>query len=472
MLSIVEDDEVDDSGGLVPYAPDFTPATLGRKIGAANVLTWLLTHAKGRAKADLANVIARDCLAHIAEPKDRRDMASHVVQALQNYHLVEVDDAEVVSLTTDGRAILGAPAAQRDEAFARHILTVCNGYRLVEEIQRLTLGGQRATLEALTEVLDRASTSKSISSMKAWLERAGVLRAGRSYQVDDARLDEVLGNGATRLLGLDERQLEFILAARVLSAQHGTPVLEAADVKALAESRRPGVRLPSKALGAFARSLVEQGFFSEEAKVRTKGGTRVALRFSARGLELTDDQLRGLVGQASGGLPIGKLLPVADVVAALAAGTINERGHAGEMLAVHACLLLGLRVVSWRSRAPAEIDLIAERTMGLSYQRWHVQVKNTDNDLDVDRVDREIGVAAGTGATHILFVVPRAGVSQTAQAELDAKTRLTHLQPYVLSAAAFDAPVQVGRLLRELRGQEARQTRIKRMEAERRERAG
>ena len=147
-------------------------------------------------------------------------------------------------------------------------------------------------------------------------------------------------------------------------------------------------------------------------------------------------------------------------------------GTTGEMLAVHACLLLGLRVVSWRSRAPAEIDLIAERTMGLSYQRWHVQVKNTDNDLDVDRVDREIGVAAGTGATHILFVVPRAGVSQTAQAELDAKTRLTHLQPYVLSAAAFDAPVQVGRLLRELRGQEARQTRIKRMEAERRERAG
>jgi hypothetical protein len=140
------------------------------------------------------------------------------------------------------------------------------------------------------------------------------------------------------------------------------------------------------------------------------------------------------------------------------------------MLAVHASLMLGVRVVGWRTRAPVEIDLTAERTCALTYQRWHVQVKNTEGDVDSDRVDREIGAAAGTGATHLLFVVPRAGLTAPARAEIDAKNKLTHLHIFVLTQPSFGTPVKVATLLRELRGQEARLARIKRTEAERRER--
>jgi hypothetical protein len=168
-------------------------------------------------------------------------------------------------------------------------------------------------------------------------------------------------------------------------------------------------------------------------------------------------------------MPLEKLRPIGDALDALGKGTTEERGQLGEMLAVHACLMLGLRVVAWRKRAPVEIDLSAERTVGLSYQRWHLQVKNIDGDLDADRVDREIGAAAGTGATHLLFVVPRGGVTGTAQLEIDTKNRLTHFHVYLLTAASFAAPIRAS-LIRDLRGQETKLTRIKRMEAERRER--
>jgi hypothetical protein len=139
------------------------------------------------------------------------------------------------------------------------------------------------------------------------------------------------------------------------------------------------------------------------------------------------------------------------------------------MLAVHLCLMLGLRILSWRKRAPqAEIDLIAERRAALTYQRWAVQVKNTGGDLDGDRVDREIGAAAGTGTTHILFVVPRAGLTDPARREIAIRSALLPLHIYVLCREDVDEKSGDALLVR-LRRQEATLASAKRREAERRE---
>jgi hypothetical protein len=465
-----QDEDEEERDGLVPYAPDFTPATLGKRLGADRVLGWLLEHARGSSRATLALAIAEQCLDHVPTPKDRRDMASHVIQGLQNYGLIAIDDEEKVALTSAGASLIEVEGQERDERFARHILTTCNGYRLVEAIQRAELAEQRVGLEILAETLDRNSTSKNISTMRAWLERAGVFAKGKNYKLVEARVDELLGHGTTRLFGLDDRQVEFVLAARILTAQQPTPMLEAAEIKMLAESRTPEVKLPSKALGNFARTLVVRGLFTEHAKAHTKGGTRVTLQLSPQGHELTDGQVRELVKQASSSIPLSELLPIARTLEELERGTAERKGKCGEMLAVHACLMLGLRVVGWRTCDTVEVDLTAERTAALTFQRWRVQVKNTGDDLDADRVDRELGAAAGTGVTHLLFVVPRAGLSATAKAEIDAKNKLTHLHVFHLTRDAFAAPVQVAALIRELRGQEARLTRIKRFEAERRER--
>jgi hypothetical protein len=149
-------------------------------------------------------------------------------------------------------------------------------------------------------------------------------------------------------------------------------------------------------------------------------------------------------------------------------GTTDERGHWGEMLGVHVCLMLGLRVVGWRSRLPVEIDMTAERTVGLAYQRWHIQVKNIEGGLDADRVDREIGAAAGTGATHILFIVPRGSVTVPARAEILAKSRHTALHIFVLHQDSL-VKAELRPMLDSMEMQLITLQRHKRSEAERRE---
>jgi hypothetical protein len=469
MATKTEGEEDTEIEGLVPYAPDFTPRTLGKEIGEDRVLSFLLEQAgKSRAKAELFSSIESKCLTHVKSPQDRRDMASHVYQGLANYGLVDEGEDGTVLLTEKGRELAAASGWDQDMAFARHILTACHGYLLVEAAIRHQLEeGKPPTLESLAKKLDRSATSKNVSTMRAWLARAGVFRSG-GYQVDAAKVDLVLGRDFKRILKLNDAELEFVLAARI--AHQARPgVLQAPDVKLLAETRSPEVKLPAKALSVFVRKLAADGFFRLENSVRAKGGTRISFTMNELALETTDSEARRLLVQTRSRFDLSDVRPLSESVTLLNVGNADQQGLAGEMLAIHVCLMLDLTVLNWRHRLPVEVDLIAERSVALSYQRWHIQVKNTAFDLDADRVDREVGAAAGTGATHILFVVPRAALSSPARAEIVAKTRLTHLHIFWLAREAFEPDPQLGPMLRELRGQQAFITRLKRAEAERRQ---
>jgi hypothetical protein len=277
---------------------------------------------------------------------------------------------------------------------------------------------EKPSLEDLAEILDRASTSKNVSTMKAWLERAGIVSAG--YEVDALRLSEVLGSDASKMLGLSPAELEFLLAASIVAVGEGTDTIDGQHVRKLAQQRNPAVRIRGKSLSGFVRALVDKGLLEQPEIGRGAGGARVTARLAKLALNLTDEQLRALVAQASSGMPLSELKPLDEVLKALEGG--DSDGKLGEMLAVHLCLMMGLRVVAWRERLPAEIDVTADRVAALTYQRFHIQVKNTSGDLEIDRVDREVGAAAGTGATHVLFVVPRASVTRAARAEILAKS--------------------------------------------------
>ena len=74
-----------DSPRRIPFGQDFTPATLGKKLGEDQVLGWLLAAAVVGRRSSFAEAVATDCLAHVANDKDRRDMASHVVTAMRGY---------------------------------------------------------------------------------------------------------------------------------------------------------------------------------------------------------------------------------------------------------------------------------------------------------------------------------------------------------------------------------------------------
>lgn len=448
---------------LVPYAPDFTPALLGREIGEDQVLGRLLElAASGRVKTDLLTAIVELGLSHIRGERNQRDMASHVVQGMGNYGLITTD-GDLTELTPLGAEILGAPPADRDKIFAAHILTHCGGLRFVNEIRRFELRGEIPTMEDLS-FLDRHPTSKSLSTMRAWLGRAGICPGARGYSVSQSALAEILGERTHLLFGLSPLELEFLLAARVSAAQSGSDLLTAAQVATLAEQRRSEVRFRRKSLGILLQKLEERGLAKRTGTRKGAGGSKLTFELCLEGIRLSEKGMRGVLKQAD--VLLTELEPLNRVLPLLHTGTTHEMGQIGEMLGVHACLMLGLNNLVWRKRAPhSEIDLLADRVSGLTYQRWAIQVKNTGGDLSSDRVDREIGAAAGSGVTHLLFVVPRAVLSRPAKAEILHRCRLTPLQIFYLDVEVFSASDVAQAVHRTLAVQSQDLAAIKRREA-------
>ncbi len=457
------------SSSKIPFGQEFTPSTLGKTLGEDRVLGWLLeTAAALGTRTAFSDAIQETCLAHVPKANDRRDMASHVITALRNYKLIEIAEDGSITLTRVAERIRAAERAIRARIFARHILISCQGQRLVDAILRYQLRGERAFLEDLATELEGQPTSKSLSAMRAWLAKAGVIE-GRGYKVNPAAIESLLGSNVVEAYALKPNELELVNAVALLEHQSSSDFVRASEAVSLAKTRNPHVRIPRKSLSGLVKALGKKKVL-EAKKERGVGGTGWTVRLLGAARELTADELRQLVEQSDLGYPLHRLLPLDQVLRQMEAGSTYDRGIAGEMLAVYLCLTLGLRVESWRRRAPAaEIDLIADRTVGLAYQRWSIQVKNTSGNLDIDRVDREIGAAVGLGVTHVLFIVPRAGVTQPALAEMLAKSRITGLQVLLLDRNELAAGVNLDGILKALGKQVALISLAKRTEARRRE---
>ena len=161
-----------ETSNRIPFGQDFTPATLGKKLGEDRVLGWLLANVSVGARAAFAERIAAECLSHVPKDKDRRDMASHVVTALRSYGLIALDADGSIRLTSIGDLLLNAPEAEQDVLFARHIITMCRGQRFLEAVERYELRGHVPDMEDLSTELGESPTSKNISTLRAWLARA------------------------------------------------------------------------------------------------------------------------------------------------------------------------------------------------------------------------------------------------------------------------------------------------------------
>jgi hypothetical protein len=458
-------------GKPVPFGQDFTPATLGKKIGQGAVLRWLLEQAADGSRSRFSDVVAETCLGHIVSRESRRDMTSHVVTAMRAYGLIITPEPGTIELTDVGKLIRDANDEDRDAVFARHIVTMCNGQMFLDAIRRYELRGEVPDLEDLSIELGEQATSKNISTLRAWLSRANVVSARGPYAVNEDGVENLLGHGVAALYGLDRAALEFLLAARILHQQQAAPGLDAVAVATMAEQRAEDLRIKRKSLGQFVQALEERGLVRVLPALAGKGGSRTSFELSDQGIHITEEQLRELLAQSQAGFALSELRPLHEVVAVLNQGNAEQLGRFGEQLAVHLCLILGLRVRSWRKRAPhSEIDLIAERLYGLAYQRWFIQVKNTATGLDGDQVDREIGASVGLGVTHILFVVPRSDtITPQAQAQIRLKSRVTPLHIYYLTEKMLRekrAEPMLALLAKQAKQQEA----DKRDEAERRER--
>ncbi|MBK8591147.1 MAG: hypothetical protein IPN77_18870 [Sandaracinaceae bacterium] len=211
-------------------------------------------------------------------------------------------------------------------------------------------------MRLLTPLLDRHATSKNISTMRAWLARAGPLPTQGLRRVDLGALERLLGEDTSPLFGLSEGEAEFVLAVRLVEEQTGESWVRASAAKTVALQRNPDAAIPHKALSGFVKKLSIEGV-CEVGSAGGSGGSGTTVRLIAAGRDFTDGELRNLLAQSQSGFGTPQRCSRSGSVPAAESDDIHVCGHAGEMMAVHPVAALGLRVEAWRAGAGGEIDL-------------------------------------------------------------------------------------------------------------------
>lgn len=308
--------------------------------------------------------------------------------------------------TAAGKTLLalGKDRAALYEEFARHILLHCQGMNFVQCVLDMRSAGENINLSTLRKSLEERGLSvprgaKHMSTLRLWLEKAGVFVTG--YRVDHRRLGEILG------LGVEE----FEELARFSPEQK-------AYLKTLANIGEPGPhasndieRLATATYGtAFnEKNLPKQVLYPLEAAgyIDLRRGTKKAGRGAKPFLVTATDKLIAevavpLLGQLEEQVHAGirPLLrkPLSAILEEMRAGDRHVRGLALEALAFKLMRLIDLAYVATRLRGTqtggAEVDLVFEGAR-LVFSRWQIQCKNTTR-VSLDDVAKEVGL------THFL----------------------------------------------------------------------
>ncbi len=476
-MNPIDNNQEPDEPSVVPFTRRFSAPSLAKnsRFNEDEVLSRLLEMAQDAPSVDQLKVRIGD--AFLAGRKGRKDIQRFVYYGLIKYGLVEVDASTgIPALTETGSRLLEVTPPEQDVEFAKHILLQVNGVLICETILTYQRRGETPTLEQLSYRLTGQHTATGLSDMRSWLVRAGVL-VGAGYTVDERRFDQLVGETYEAFAGIPREEFEFVLQARVAQLATGQPddALAGQDVRTALLSRRPELFVPGKSLDKFLERIEKRGLIARvEKQTGTKGGTKNAFTLTHLGLARSNEELESLIGQTSLGFPVTRLRSFTALLSSAGAPNLNafEIGRIGEEMSVHVCFALGLRVVGRNVLTPnAELDIVAERTAGLAYQRWVIQAKNYCETTTVrtKHIDREIGAVAGTSVTHILFIMPRAQLTPQARGEVCRKSALTHLNIFFLDADTFGQDFRWSSLARDLERQAKTLAALKAQEARLRE---
>ncbi len=340
--------------------------------------------------------------------RSQRDIAKNIRLSLRAYEIVNADE----QFTDLGRTLLGL-ADLPDRLYselARHILLHLHGLDLLRAVSRLHTLRVSPNLQAIARELEGMGihvppSAVHISTMKLWLEKADVV--GSSFHINQDRVKELIGISLEDVDNLDRFTPEVRAFVRALAAidsavpipsskvrEHATSMthVEFFDLKNLREQ----VIFPLRDLGYIEVTKATSGRGAKAHLIR------ITPKFRAEFILPVLDALA-----RSGGFPVVSLeRPLQEVVAQLSSHDRHQKGLALEMLAMHFCRLLGLRVVDWRRRAVdtggAEVDLIADGT-NYVFTRWQIQCKNTSL-VSHDDVARELGIVGYTRANVVLII--------------------------------------------------------------------
>lgn len=334
---------------------------------------------------------------------NKNKLANNTKLSMRAYGLIAQSDT---SLTEAGRTLydLRADAAALHEAFARHILQHCQGMNLVQCVLDMQAAGEDIDLTKLRSWLEERGLtvprgSKSMSTMRLWLEKAGVFVSG--YRIDQARLNEILGIGVDEFEALAVFSPEQKAYLKALANIGGGGPHSSNEIERLAAATY-GVSFNEKNLPKQVLYPLEK-----EGYVTLQRGTKEEGRGAKPFLVTTTDKfasdlitplIEQLEQQTQADLRPMLRKPLHEIREELNSPDRHVRGLALEALAFKLMRLIDLNYVATRLRGTAtggaEVDVIFEGTR-LIFSRWQVQCKNTAR-VSLDDVAKEVGL------THFL----------------------------------------------------------------------
>ncbi|MGH9920004.1 MAG: restriction endonuclease, partial [Nitrososphaerales archaeon] len=335
------------------------------------------------------------------------DIAKNVRLSLRAYGLVGEDE----QFTTVGRALYDKREVAGDlyAALAKHILLDLHGLDLLRVISHLQQLKIEPTLQAIARELESVGihvppSAVHVSTMKLWLQRAGVI--DERLVIDDRAVRGLIGYGLEEVDRLDEFGPEMRAFIRALAAINPAQAIPSSRVREHAtamshvefdlKNLREQVLYPLRDLGYLEVIKSTSGRGAKAHLVRPTEKFRV---------DFIGPILDALA--KTGGFPRVRLdVPIDQVVRDLRSADRHTKGLALEMLVMHLCRLLGLRVTHWRRRAAdtggAEVDVLADG-MNYVFALWQIQCKNTQT-VSHDDVARELGIVGHTRANVVMVV--------------------------------------------------------------------
>lgn len=386
----------------IPFGSEFSPSQIDLPV----ILEIIKKH-EGDVHALEGAILKRYFSKHAEGREDeegkynRGKLANNCKLGLIAYGVID----RSAKFTPFGKALYDLRSDEKElyHALARHILLHLNGMALVQCIQDMTVAGEEVNLTTLREGLAARglhypSGGKHPSMVRLWLAKAGVV-VGKRWQIDEIRLQEILGTGPSDfglLARFTPEQRAFLRAL----ANTGVTTPQPANEIARLAAATYGVRFPEKSLPKLVlNALVEAGYITAEKTTAGRGAKPFLIAPSKK---LVADIIGPLIDQLKDQTD-PKLLdllkkPLETILAEMISADRYVSGLALEALAFKLMRLLDMTYVATRLRAQAtggaEVDLIFESAR-LVFSRWQVQCKNTGR-VSLDDVAKEVGL------THFL----------------------------------------------------------------------
>ena len=390
----------------LPFGSEFSPAQVDLPV------LLELAHRHGADWKGFENAVRhRYFTGHETSDYNKSKLANNTKLSLRAYGIIEKNDT---TLTEVGLVLydLRDDESTLYATFARHVLKNHHGMNFIQCILDMHAAGEEINLNKLRKWLRERGISvprggKHMSTLRLWLERAGVFISG--YRVDQTRLNEILGLNVEEFETLATFTPEQRAYLKALANIDGGEPYSSNDIEKLATATY-GVTFNEKNLPKqVLYPLQDAGYVTLERGTKRAGRGAKPFLVTATGklaTELIAPLVEQIEQQTQADLRPMLRKSLKKIYLELESEDRHRRGLALEALAFKLMRLIDLTYVATRLRGNAtggaEVDLIFESAR-LVFFRWQVQCKNTMR-VSLDDVAKEVGLTHFLKSNAIVMV--------------------------------------------------------------------